>query len=245
MHTSELLETFVAALLFAGAFLVGKHVRVVQLVGGDSRSAVSFGAGMAISYAFVHVMPELQGVRVAFASSVAVPLRFEGMAIYFVALVGFLLYYGLDHFRKSRLEPAATGEGGRSFRIHIGGFAAYVLVMSYLLVHNLDEGAGSTALYAVAITFHFVAVDHSLRDEHGEAYERIGRWVLAGMALLGWGLGILFALPNYLVAPLMAFLSGSIILNSTIMELPGEKGGRFWAFAAGAIVYGLILLPLG
>jgi len=245
MHGVELLETFVAALLFAGAFLVGKHVRVVQLVGGDSRTAGSFGAGMAIAYAFVHVMPELHGVRVAFASSVAVALRFEGMAIYLVALVGFLMYYGLEHFRKSRLEPPAAEAGRGSFRIHIGGFAAYVLAISYLLVHNLDEGAGSTALYALAITFHFVAVDHSLREEHGEAYERIGRWVLAGMAVLGWGLGILFALPNYVVALLLAFLSGSIILNSTIMELPGKKEGRFWAFASGAVVYALILLPLG
>jgi hypothetical protein len=85
----------------------------------------------------------------------------------------------------------------------------------------------SVALYAVAITVHFLAVDHSLHEEHGAAYERVGRFMLAGMCLIGWGTGLLIALPPYVIALLVAFLSGSIIMNSLIMELPSEKDGRF------------------
>jgi hypothetical protein len=34
-------------------------------------------------------------------------------------------------------------------------------------------------------------------------------------------------------------------MNSTIMELPSEKDGRFFPFLSGGLLYGLILLPLG
>jgi hypothetical protein len=47
------------------------------------------------------------------------------------------------------------------------------------------------------------------------------------------------------LALLMAFIAGAIIMNSVIMELPSEKDGRFVPFMAGGLIYGLILLPLG
>jgi hypothetical protein len=246
MPTGEILETGAAALLFAIIFLVGGQVRPLRALVRDDRSLISFGAGMASAYVFVHAIPELHVVRLSFAASVSVTLRYEGMAIYFVALVGFLVFYGLDH-RGTRLqrETTAEGQGGPAFRFHVGGFAAYVWLMAYLLVNSLEETRVSIALYAVAIAFHFLAVDHSLRSEHGSAYERTGRYVLAGSSLFGWGAGLVFALPQYGLALLVAFTSGAIIMNSAIMELPTEKDGRFLPFMIGGLVYGLILLPFG
>jgi hypothetical protein len=95
------------------------------------------------------------------------------------------------------------------------------------------------------MTFHFLSVDASLRYEHGAAYDRIGRFVLAAMVLLGWGMGLLFSMPYNVLALFVAFLSGAIIMNNTIMELPSEKDGRFLPFMTGGVAYGLILLPLG
>jgi hypothetical protein len=244
MEAKAVIETSAAALLFAAAFLAGDRVRPFRAL-FDPRSIISFGAGMSTAYVFVYLMPELHGARRAFAESVSVPLRYEGMAIYFLALVGFLVFYGLDHLRARLRESAEVGQAGLAFKLHIGGFAAYVWVMAYLLVHSLEQTSASTALYTVAITFHFLALDRTLRNEHGAAYQRIGRFVLAGMSVLGWGMGLLFALPNYVLALLVAFISGAIIMNSSIMELPTEKEGRFLWFITGGIVYGLILLPLG
>ena len=226
-------------------FLVGGRVHPLRALVRDRRSIISFGAGMSIAYVFVHLMPELHSVRGAFAESVSAPLPYEGMAIYFLALVGFLVFYGLDHLRAHLREPAGEEQTGLAFKLHVGGFAAYVLLVAYLLVHNLEETPASTALYALAIAIHFLGVDHALREEHGAAYDRIGRFVLAGMSMLGWGAGLLFALPHYVLALLVSFISGAIIMNSTIMELPSEKDGRFLPFMAGGVVYGLILLPLG
>jgi len=119
-----------------------------------------------------------------------------------------------------------------------------VALMSYLLVRNLEGTATATGLYAAAIGAHFLALEHSLREEHGEAWQRVGRWVLAAMCLLGWGVGLLFALPHHTLALLVAFVSGAVIMTSAAMELPTEKDGRFLPFLAGGLLYGLVLLPL-
>lgn len=241
----EILVTGIAALLFAFTFLVGGKERVLRAVVRDKRSLISFGGGMAAAYVFVHVMPELHSARSSFAQSVSVPLRFEGMVIYFLALIGFLMFYGLDHLRRLVRETDQAQSTGKAFWLHIGGFAAYVWLMSYLLMHQPDGTLVSIVLYAVAITLHLLGVAHALHDEHGAKYERTGRFVLAGMAVAGWGAGMLITLPEYIATLLVAFVSGAIIMNSLIMELPSEKDGRFLPFMTGGIVYGLILLPLG
>ena len=184
---AELLATGLAALALAAVVLAGGRLHPLSAVTRDQRKRVSFCAGMAAAYVFVHVMPELQGVRLVFVESASVQTRFEGMAIYAVALIGFMTFYGLDH----------------------------------------------------------LAVDHALSEEHGEAYARRGRYWLAAMVPLGWAVGQLLALPLAVVALLVAFLSGAVIVNSSLMELPSEKEGHFVPFLAGGLLYALILLPLG
>jgi hypothetical protein len=243
------LETAVAAALFAATFLVGPRVHLFLSLGGDRRTMLSFCAGMSTAYVFVHVMPELHGIRTAFVESASVPLRHEGMAIYFVAMVGFLLFYGLDHLRaRSKAREAASGDGaphlGPSFRLHVGGFAVYVGLVSFLLVQGIEGSQKSLSFYALAMTAHFLSVEHSLHHEHGRAYERVGRIVLAAAALAGWGVALLVRVPHAALAPATAFVSGGVIMNSSIMELPTDKDGRFLPFLAGGIVYGLVLIPL-
>jgi hypothetical protein len=241
----ELLETGLAALLFAAIFLAGGRLHPASALTRDRRKAISFGAGMAAAYVFVHVMPELDAARRSFTESVGVETPWEGMAVYLLALIGFLAFYGLEHMLVRLREEEKDGAAEPAYRIHVGGFAAYVALIGYLLVRNLEESSASTVLYAVGIGCHLLAVDHALRREHRAAYERRGRFVLAGMVVLGWGVGVLVDLPRFAVAVLVAFLSGAVIVNSSLGELPSEKDGRFVPFLAGGLLYGLILLPLG
>lgn len=245
---AEMLETGAAALVFAVVFLAGNRLHPLRWLMHDRRSTVSFGAGMSAAYVFVHLMPELHGARTTFAESVSSPLPFEGMGVYFLALVGFLVFYAMEHLRKylrGQESEAGAGEAGATFRIHVGGFAVYVLLVAYLLARNPEGTAVSIGLFVVAMACHFLGVDHSLRDEHGAAYDRVGRFVLAGMAVIGWVLGQAWALPPYMTALLVAFISGAIIMNSAVTELPSDKDGRFMPFMIGGVVYGVILLPLG
>jgi len=241
----RILTTGAGALVFAATFLAGGRVHPLQPFLGNTRRALSFGAGMSAAYVFVHLMPELHAAREAFAGSVGFELRFEGMAIYYLALVGFLVFYGLDVMRGKLRESEDPAREAKAFRFHIGGFAAYVVLMAYLLVHNLEATRISTALYTIPMVCHFLSLDHSLQIEHGALYEKRGRPLLAAMSILGWGLGLLITLPAYVLALLVAFISGAIIMNNTIMEMPSEKDGRFVPFMIGGLAYGLVLVPLG
>ncbi|HTT09766.1 MAG TPA: hypothetical protein VMG60_02660 [Burkholderiaceae bacterium] len=245
MPGADAIATAVPALIFAAVFLLGRRLYPLQAFGFDRRSLVSFGAGMATAYVFVHVMPELQGARRALVESASRPLRYEGMAVYVVALLGFMGFYALDHLRTRLRMSAAPDRDRASFRLHVGGFAAYVALVGYLLVRNLEETPVSIGLYTAAMAFHFVGVDHSLNEEHGQRYDTTGRYVLAAMALAGWAIGQLTALSQAWVALLLAFLSGAVILNSSLMELPSDKDGRLWPFLIGGLLYASILLPLG
>jgi hypothetical protein len=242
---STALETAGAALFFAGAFLLGNRVRLLRLVMPDLRGADSFSGGMAAAYVFIHLMPELSSARRAFTESVSWKLRFEGMTIYYLALVGFLLYYGLNLLHGSMKESASQpGKARLDFRIQIAGFAAYVGMVSYLLVRNLEETHASLALYAIALALHFRALDHALEHEEGEPYRMVGRRLLAGVCVLGWGLGMLVPLPLPAIAAMVAVISGAVIMNSSIMELGSRRHGRFMPFVVGGLAYGLLLLPL-
>lgn len=244
VEPAQIAVTGVAMLLFAAAFLTGGRFHPLRPFVRDQRSAISLGAGVSIAYVFVRVLPELHAARGDVLEAVNAPLPFEGAGIYFLALIGFLSYYGLDHLGTRRREPEEAAEG-MALRLHVGGFAAYVALISYLLVRDAQESISATALYAVTIAVHLLGVDHALREEHGAAYERSGCFVLAGMTAFGWALGLFISLPEIVPALLVAFISGAIIVNSAITELPTEKDGRFGPFLTGGLVYGVLLLLLG
>lgn len=241
METGKIIESGIAALVFASMFLFGQRIHVLRAL-ANPRSLASLGAGMSIAYVFVYLMPELHEARRALDESVSMKLRYHGKAIYFVALAGFLLFYVLNHFRARGRMPEHSASF--SFGLDIGGFSAYVWVMSYLLVHSIEGSTVSVGLYSAAIMLHFLALNDSLHAEHGARYDRSGHLVLAAMALLGWVSSLLLPVPRTLLPLAVAFISGSIIMNSCIMELPTAKEGNFAWFVAGAVLYGAILLPL-
>jgi hypothetical protein len=243
--TVDLLETGAVALCFAAIFLFGGRVHPLRALGFDRRSLVSFAAGMSAAYVFVHLMPEMHAAREALVESSSQSLRHDGMAVYFLGLAGFLAVYGLERLRAHLRRSASHVDGEvRAFRMHIGGFAAYVFLMSCLLLRGLEAEPTEVGLYAVAIGAHFLALEHSLHEEHGSAWHRRGRWVLATMCLLGWAAGAFLPLSHGLLALLVAFVSGAVIMTSAVMELPDDKDGRFLPFLGGGLLYGLLLLPL-
>lgn len=241
------LTTGPAALLFAAIFLAGQHFHPLRRFIRDRRSVLSFTAGMSLAYVFVRMMPELNEAReLLLESADSRWLPYEGVAIYFLALLGFLGSYGLDHLREVHATPAREGEAegeGQSV-MHLGGTAAYVAMMSYLLVRSAGESVPATVGFALAFGGHFLALDHSLFDRFRDDYLRRGRWLLAASSLFGWLLGLLLVLPPLALALLLAFISGGVIMTNALMELSEGKDGRFTAFVSGALIYGLMLIPL-
>jgi hypothetical protein len=236
-------EPLIAAIVFAGIFLGGGAMHAMV----RPRTAISIGAGASTAYVFVHMLPELSEAGEAFVAATAHrDLPLPELRIYGAALAGFLLFYGLENLVTwSRESARGRGEERQAPRpvvlLHIGGFAAYVALVGYLMVRGVTDRPVPLALYAVAMGLHFLGVDHALRREHGTAYDRGGRFVLAAAALAGWAIGAVTELSRPAVITGLGIVSGGVVMNSMIMELPGEKDGRFWPFLAGAMSYAALL----
>ena len=240
----NLLETGAATLVFSAVFLWGGRFYPGRLLTRNQAILLSGSAGISLAYVFVHMMPELSNARQTFVKWTSLPTEFDGMVVYFLALIGFLVFFSLDRYSKRAELASATG-GIPDFNIKVVGFSAYVGLVSYLLVNNLENSLLASATYAVAMSVHFLMFDHGFREEPGDSYQTHGHLLLAAAAPVGWGLGFMFALPQDILALMLGFLSGGIIVNSMISELPTNGGKRpLWPFLVGSIIYSLLLVTL-
>jgi hypothetical protein len=239
------LITGIVAAGFALVHIVGSRLTFLATV--PRSASLSFAGGISVAYVFVHLLPELAEHQATIERGIGrgVLGAIEAHS-YLVALIGLASFYGLDRLaRQSALVARRAGRDRADagiFWIHLGAFAAYNLLIGYLLVHREDDGRRGLLVYAVALGVHFVVNDHGLREHHGSAYDREGRWLLAVAPILGWLLGLATTLSPLLLAALFAFLGGGIILNVLKEELPQDRESRFAAFAAGAAAYAALLL---
>jgi hypothetical protein len=161
-------------------------------------------------------------------------------------LLGFVVFFGLERMTwLSRTKPRGPGKEARTadfvYRLNLAGFLAYGALVSYLMVRDAEYGVLSLLLYLIAMGLHFVVVDHSLREQHGDAYDRRGRWFLAVAVLLGGFSAKVTVLPEQTVLTLLGLVAGGVISNNTLMELSRENEGSFFPFFAGAMGYALLL----
>ena len=245
MTTLALLKPVLAAIVLICAYVFGNRLRVEHVV--HRRRWLSFGAGVSVAYVFVELLPELAEYQDRFLAATAhQALLFPERRVFLAALVGFVLYYGLENFVSwSRVSRAAVGEEGHSplvYRLHIGGFAAYSALIGYVLVREPKPEPLALAFYTIAMFLHFLGIDHALNREHGTIYQRRGKWVLAAATGAGCLIGLQAKISDPVLATLMGFIAGGVVVNSMVMELPKEKEGRFWAFCVGSFLYSLLLL---
>jgi hypothetical protein len=239
------LKPVLAAGVLVLAYVFGYRLRAVESI--HPRRWLSFGAGVAVSYVFVQLLPELAEYQERFLAATAQQaLLFAERRVFLAALAGFVLYYGLENFVAwSRAFRTASGEEGHSplvYRLHLGGFAAYSALIGYVLVREPKPEPRALAFYTIAMSLHFLGIDHSLDREHGSIYQRRGKWLLAAATAVGCLVGFLARIPERYLATLMGFIAGGVVVNSMVMELPREKEGRFRAFCAGAFLYSLVLM---
>lgn len=224
----------------------------IRLLDGVPRSQwLSAFGGVSTAYVFVHLLPELAAGQDALdgpgeGSSPAAVIGFLEHHVYIVALIGLAVFYGIESrslaSRRERLKR--TGEDrteGPAFWLSIGSFAAYNVLVGYLLVREEFPALSGLALYTFALGVHFVVNDFGLRDHHKHAYDHVGRWVIAAGVLVGWALGAAAEIPGPAIALVTAFLSGGIVLNVLKEELPGERRARFLPFSIGALLYTILL----
>lgn len=237
---------------FAAVVLSLVHINAAKLkfLRRSPRSHwLSIGSGVSVAYIFVHVLPDLGAAQEEFAASTEL-LNFIEHHVYVLALVGMLLFYGLERAAQiSKKESLSAGEGDVTqpgvFWLHMASFSLYNALIGYLLTHREEPGLVGLGIYTTAMALHFVVNDYSLSDDHKRAYTTKGRWLLSAAVVLGWVVGSQTEISEAITASLFAFLAGGIILNVLKEELPEANENRYWTFAAGALCYSGLLLLLG
>jgi hypothetical protein len=230
-----------AICVLACTLVFGRYLRTP--LSWAPRRWLSAAAGVSVAYVFLRALPEMSEAQDVFTRvTVERGLPFPEHRVYTAALIGFLLFYGFENMvsrsgarEKKEGEPASR----LTYRLQLGGFAAYCGLVGYLMVHQRSV---PTLLYLIAMTLHFLAVNHSFEREYGSIYDHGGRWLLAAAVVVGGSAGIFTSMSEELLATLLGFNSGGVVINSMVMELPTQKEGRFWAFCAGAIGYSILLL---
>lgn len=232
--------------LALGLALVHLYASRLRFLAVVPRSAwLSAAGGGSVAYVFVHLLPELASGQYVLAE--ALPLTFLEAHVWIVALTGLVTFYGLEQAALRGREEAEGGEGTEVgvFWVHVGVFSLYNALIGYLLVHEGPEGTAQQGLFGLAMALHLFVNDDGLRRHHQERYTQYGRWILAAAVLAGWAVGALSEMHEALVAVLLAFLGGGLVLNVLKEELPEERASRFWPFALGAASYAVLMLVIG
>jgi hypothetical protein len=230
--------TLAAALVLASVYVFGGRLRASS----HHRRWVSIAAGVSVATIFIDLLPEISEsqARLSDGRNGGAAL-FPEQAVYLAAMLGFMMFYGLEYMLAA--SPSAEDRpSGLFFSLQIAAFPGYSSLIAYLLVHNIWNDARSLLLYSLAMAFHLLLVDHSLARERHGLYEKRGRWILALAVMAGWSAGILASVPDQWLARITGFISGGVIMNSLVVELPEGRGGSFWFFAVATLTYSLLLI---
>ncbi|MFX3673774.1 MAG: hypothetical protein ACE3JQ_04940 [Paenisporosarcina sp.] len=232
--------------------LMGVHIfskRLHFLKSSPRHLFLSFSSGVAVSYVFVHLLPELNEYQKELEDKLQPNfLTVVEDHIYIVAMIGLTIFYVLEVMMRKKGDFANENEEAKSslqrFQFHMVTFFFYNAVIGYLLVRGGYDGVKETLLFFIAMSVHFITNDWSLRKSHKHVYDRFGRWFLALAIFFGWGVGSFIEMQDVFVSLLTAFLAGAIILNVMKEELPEDHKSNLPAFLVGTLSYTMLLLNI-
>ncbi|PAP78147.1 hypothetical protein [Rubrivirga marina] len=235
-----------ALLLSAGLALVHVVAGTLRFLAVVPRSRwLSLAGGISVAYVFAHLLPQVAAGQETLQETGLTEVVIGEGHVWLLSLLGLVVFYGLERAattsREDGDEAGADRTGPGVFWLHMASYGLYNVLVGYLL----GEGEGATAtglvLFWVAMALHFFVNDYGLRQHHKERYDRVGRWVLALAVVAGAAVGLVQRIHPAVIAGLVSFLAGGIVLNVLKEELPEERASRFWPFALGAVGYAVLL----
>ncbi|MFC4371958.1 hypothetical protein [Citricoccus nitrophenolicus] len=231
--------------VLAALHLVAPRLR--KLPGVPERFTGSFAGGLAVAYVFLHLLPEIAAGNEAVGEAlqdVVDPTPLMELGIFFVALAGFTVFYGLERRATATGARERPGTGGAAgvYWVHLGSFLVYNALITYTMALRVRTGLGFALLFTVAMGLHFVLTDRGLQEHYPHRFRTTGRTLLAAALVVGWLAGTLAApTSTVLVALLTAFLGGSILLNVFKEEVPANRNSSFGWFTTGLVFYAILL----
>lgn len=216
---------FLSALVLAFANFIGILIPIETYT--PRKWWLSFSGGVAVAYVFIHLIPELHKIT----SVAGDPLTFS------LALIGTITYFGAAKF----VKQSKSGPDSRfAFIIQMTALVPYFFTAGYFLERsNTLTALGS---YTIAVGLHLVGFGYDQKEDHGERYTIWVAGTLAVVLIAGTITSYLYKFEELTLDLLLAFVTGGILLNSIKEEIPAANQSSFWAFAAGSILIGVLLL---
>jgi len=150
--------------------------------------------------------------------------------------------------RRARVRQYEEGDAEADvgpFRLNMAAAALMNAAIGYTVANPGNEAIRPLWLFALAIGLYLAVNDHALAEHHEERYHRHGRWLLAAALLAGWAVGRVptLEIPSEVLALLIAYLAGGVILNVMRHQLPyTDRTTDALAFVVGAILFGCLTL---
>jgi hypothetical protein len=194
------------------------------------RAFNAFGGGMAISYVFIHLLPEVSEGREEL-----------GVFTFIFVLVGYVLFY-LMHLLGQGSENAPE-EQNREYSVGIASLWLYCVAMVLGLPEDLAVMPVHMLLMAVAMGIHIMHEDFEIGSEYPERFDRRGRFILASSLFVGvaarW-----FLMPEseILAHAITSVLAGAIIYSVARKEAPDPSRRSLAYFTFGIVSYSAILI---
>jgi len=228
MHPNVVVERWeilLVALVVGGAHLVSPWIFKRRK---DPARQKAFSGGLLIGYVFLHLIPSLDASH-----------ELIGSRIYFVALLGFVVFYGLDVFYQPRAHPRPT-----KYHAYLGTFFVYDGLLVFTLGMVLPPSPWIALAFAVALALDVLSTDIELEEQYGVRFVRSGRWVLLAGIATGYVLS-LFRRPHPVYIDILtAVLAGFMMFRVFNGELP-VRTKKFGAFCAGLAVFSVLHLFVG
>lgn len=237
----------IAALGLAAVHLFSNKLRILGAV--PRHPLLSVASGTAVAFVIMQLLPGISQGQQAIANATQQgALGFLDRHAYLIMLISLIIFYTMEKLArvskdKQQKENNKEQASAKVFWLHMATFGIMNVLIGYLLI-NRHETLQALALFFAAMLVKFIVNDHGLHNAHKDAYDHLGRWLLAGAVLVGWITGYFMTLPNIGPAVLQAFLAGGVLLNVLKEELPAEKKAKIVPFASGALIYAVLLLSL-
>lgn len=188
----------------------------------------AFSGGLSIGYVFLHLIPSLDASH-----------EIVGSRIYFVALLGFVVFYGMDVL----FQPPRDKHPSK-YRAYLVAFFLYDGLLVFTLGLVLPPTPWLTLAFAIALALDVLSTDLELEERYGRRFVRSGRWILLGGVATGYVLS-LFRRPHPVYIDLLtAALAGFMMFHIFSGELP-VRTKKFGAFCAGLAAFSLLHAVMG
>jgi hypothetical protein len=218
----------ISVVILAGIHLFANRLSVLGWVWRGK--FLSFASGLSFAYIFIDLLPALEKGSSVLKRTFGDAVPYLDRHTYLIALVGVLVYYGVQLKEKSK----------KTNWLSICSYLLFNFFIGVSLSDTNNPEIQPLALFTLAMGMHYFVRDHLT----GVSEKQGAIWALIAALFAGYAVGYFTKVPDSVAAIAIAFVAGGILLNVFRCELPKKKKGGYLWFVIGSISYATILLVL-